>query len=273
MKKYFVSLIVLVFAAAPAGAQNLVVDGSFEGLAGGAGWVNMGGVGTTFGAWTSNIDDLWLFEGSGQRPTDGTATAHIGDGFGGGSIYQVVTGFSPGGTYEVSIAAIEYTSSVGLEEAAPEFAGLRVTNEGAGTDDLPWTKIATPPWATVEEMEYSSFQFAASNPELRLEIRNPDGYAMNIDDVSIILIAPGGPEIGTSTPLSDPMEVKEADPNGTAVQFSVVLDVQPNADVVVPLIPGVDLVVEGGSDPNGLIFTSANWNTPQTVTVKAFDDM
>ncbi len=118
-KRLLVSLIVLVSAAAPASAQNLVVDGSFEGLAGGTGWVNMGGVGTTIGAWTSNIDNLWLFEGAGQRPTDGTAIAHIGDGFGGGSIYQVVTGFAPGGTYEVSIAAIEYLSSVGLDIITP----------------------------------------------------------------------------------------------------------------------------------------------------------
>ena len=51
--------------------------------------------------------------------------------------------------------------------------------------------------------------------------------------------------------------------------FTVVLDVEPIADVTVTLINNED---EGSLDQNSLIFTSSNWDTPQTVTFTADDD-
>ncbi len=56
----------------------------------------------------------------------------------------------------------------------------------------------------------------------------------------------------------------------TSVTFTVVLDSQPNADLVVSL-SGLD-ETEGKLDQSSLTFTTANWNTPQTVTVTGVND-
>ena len=73
MKKLLVSLIVLMSAAAPASAQNMVVDGGFEGLAAGSGWTAIAG--ETFGAWTGHPDpsygSIWLYNGVDQDPAEG----------------------------------------------------------------------------------------------------------------------------------------------------------------------------------------------------------
>ncbi len=58
--------------------------------------------------------------------------------------------------------------------------------------------------------------------------------------------------------------------NGAAAGFVVVLNSQPSADVAIGLSSS-DLT-EGTVTPASLTFTSANWNTPQVVTVTGVDD-
>ena len=57
---------------------------------------------------------------------------------------------------------------------------------------------------------------------------------------------------------------------GGSATFSAVLDTQPSADVVLNLAS--DDTTEGTVDNNTLIFTTSNWDTPQTVTVTGIDD-
>lgn len=52
--------------------------------------------------------------------------------------------------------------------------------------------------------------------------------------------------------------------------FTVVLDSQPSADVSIDLSSS-DLT-EGTVSPSSLVFTAANWNIPQTVTITGVDD-
>ncbi|TFH70252.1 hypothetical protein E3V39_15360, partial [Gammaproteobacteria bacterium LSUCC0112] len=59
--------------------------------------------------------------------------------------------------------------------------------------------------------------------------------------------------------------------SGASASFTVVLDSQPSADVTVG-INGLD-GTEGSLSANSVIFTAANWNTPQTVTVTGMDDL
>src|SRR2546425_400631 len=56
---------------------------------------------------------------------------------------------------------------------------------------------------------------------------------------------------------------------GTAT-FSVVLNSQPTADVVIPVVPSN--ATEGTVSASTLTFTAANWSAPQTVTVTGVDD-
>jgi len=189
MKKLLVSLIVLVFAAVPLSAQNLVVDGSFEGIVGvDSSWTDIAGDGETFGAWTghpSGVTHIWLYDDNGASASDGTASAHLGDGYTAASISQLVSGFTIGETYEVSLAAIAYADGT-----SHPGGGLKVTD--LDTTDLALSldvTFAVNPGALGDPMIYSSFLFNASSTELELSISNPtDGYAMHIDDVSIHVI-------------------------------------------------------------------------------------
>jgi len=52
--------------------------------------------------------------------------------------------------------------------------------------------------------------------------------------------------------------------------FTVVLNAQPNSDVVLDVTSGD--ITEGTVDPASLTFTSVNWNIPQTVTITSIND-
>lgn len=64
-------------------------------------------------------------------------------------------------------------------------------------------------------------------------------------------------------------------PEGSTNTFSVQLSAKPLANVIVTI--GNQATTDGGdpnltSNPNALIFTTDNWNTPQTVTIRAAED-
>ncbi|CAD5967981.1 DUF4347 domain-containing protein [Planktothrix agardhii] len=71
----------------------------------------------------------------------------------------------------------------------------------------------------------------------------------------------------TVTPTTG-LTTTEAGGNAT---FTVVLNSQPTADVTIPLTSSN--IAEGTIDKTSLTFTTANWNTPQTVTVTGVDDL
>uniref|UniRef100_UPI001CFF5082 hypothetical protein n=1 Tax=Microseira wollei TaxID=467598 RepID=UPI001CFF5082 len=55
---------------------------------------------------------------------------------------------------------------------------------------------------------------------------------------------------------------------GATDTYEIVLTSQPTADVTIAINNGT----QTGTSPTSLTFTSANWNTPQTVTVSAIND-
>src|SRR5206468_2972453 len=57
---------------------------------------------------------------------------------------------------------------------------------------------------------------------------------------------------------------------GGAASFTVVLNSQPTADVVIPVASSN--AAEGTVSVSSLTFTAADWNVPQTVTVTGVDD-
>nr|WP_277922748.1 FG-GAP-like repeat-containing protein [Synechocystis sp. FACHB-383] len=67
------------------------------------------------------------------------------------------------------------------------------------------------------------------------------------------------------TPTGGNTQVTEG---GATDSYTVVLNVQPSADVTIALNGGTQL----STNVTTLTFTSANWNVPQTVTVTAVDD-
>ena len=59
----------------------------------------------------------------------------------------------------------------------------------------------------------------------------------------------------------------------TSGTFGVVLNAQPSADVTVTLAaPDGETTITSPTSPSELVFTTANWATPQIVEVQAVDD-
>ena len=281
MKKLLVSLIVLMFAAAPVSAQNLVVDGGFEfGMTGDAYLVVNDG--ETMGAWdvtASPYGVLLCYDTINTPPRmfdmvmpEGTQFCHIGESAQDNTITQTISGFTVGAKYELSLAAMNYGDSYTLE------FNLRVYNVTADTYDLDIvedmggsTGPAVRDPAILNYMPYTTHEFFASNTELELSIQNPGDAAWTIDDISINI---AGTVVGTTVPTS--LEVWENAAQGpTSGTFTVVLDETPIAGdtITVDVDPnsdgdGVDLTV----DLTQLTFTDTTWNIPQTVTVSAIDD-
>ncbi len=85
---------------------------------------------------------------------------------------------------------------------------------------------------------------------------NPYAFAISGSGLCGILVTPTS---GLTT----------TEAGGTAT-FTVVLDCVPTADVTINLASSN--TSEGTVSPSSLVFTAANWNTPQTVTVTGVDD-
>jgi hypothetical protein len=82
--------------------------------------------------------------------------------------------------------------------------------------------------------------------------------------VSVTNLDNDGPGVSVSGISGDTTEA-----GGQAI-FTVVLQSQPSGTVTVALASSD--VSEGTVSPDALVFTPANWNTPQTVTVTGVDD-
>jgi len=93
-----------------------------------------------------------------------------------------------------------------------------------------------------------------------------DYDGLNVDDVALTNV--DDETAGISVTPTSGLIVNEA---GTVTAtFDVVLRSQPTRDVTVPI--GSSDTGEGTPSPSSLTFTSANWDTPQTVTVTGAND-
>ena len=291
MKKLLFSLIVLVFAVVPASAQNLVVDGDFETphIEGAA--YQAFSLGADIGAWNYSASNdtygvLLCYDTNSSQPvwrnmymSDGTQMFHIGESARDNTITQVVSGFTVGAKYELSLAGMNwndgYLFELGLQvyNADTDSYDLDVVDDMGGPDG---PAVRTP--GTNQEMPYISHEFNASNTELELSINNPAGAAWTIDDVSIIIT---GVVVGSTDPTS--LDVWENASQGpTSATFSVVLNADPGVNpgdtITVTIDPnsngnGEDLTVNGSASPIDITFTDTTWDTPQTITVAAIDDI
>jgi hypothetical protein len=103
------------------------------------------------------------------------------------------------------------------------------------------------------------------------------------NDVAIATVGRFGPEqnlannsVGFSTPFTTgnvqvtPVSGLVTTESGGTAQFTVVLQLAPSADVTIDFVS--DDPTEGTPAPTQLVFTPANWNVPQTVTVTGVGD-
>jgi hypothetical protein len=182
----------------------------------------------------------------------------------GGGIYQQTTGSSPNRKWIIEWRAKRFNASgtaittnfaIEFTEGSSSFAYLYGTVEDGGASATIGVQKAT----TGTELTQFSFNTAASvSSGLRLTAARPGG---------------GGCTPGTGPCAIAGVTVTETAGNTAAVEggtdtYSMVLNSQPSADVVISISPDAQV----SRSPASLTFTSANWATPQNVTVTAVDD-
>ncbi|MEI6775322.1 MAG: Calx-beta domain-containing protein, partial [Chloroflexales bacterium] len=108
-----------------------------------------------------------------------------------------------------------------------------------------------------------------------------DQIAENSETISATLGSPTNASRGTSATITivdddtagvnvSPLSGSSTSEAGSSVTFSVWLNSQPTASVVVPITSSD--TTEGAVSPANLTFTAANWNKPQTITVTGVRD-
>jgi len=122
---------------------------------------------------------------------------------------------------------------------------------------------------------------SAGDTRLRFQPREPgtgmtllghffysDTVADNMPIVRDVAFGPFTPFIVTPTSLS----IQEASPTNNSKTFTVKLAREPRADVTIPITLDSTAAAQVTADKTSLVFTTANWDTPQTVTVTAVND-
>jgi hypothetical protein len=102
---------------------------------------------------------------------------------------------------------------------------------------------------------------------VNLTLSSPTNATLGSPATAVITISDNDIAGITVTPTSGLITTEAG---GTAT-FTVVLNTQPSANVTIVL--SSNDTSEGTVSPTSLTFTSANWNTPQTVTVNGVDDV
>jgi len=182
MKRLVIVLVVALTLAVtgPAGAQNLLTDGSFEVGAVVAGGFQQLQPGDTFGAWTvvgeANGTGIIGLPYGALFALEDVEAVHIGNSvFAGGVEQSFAT--SIGAEYQVSVWGLNWPG-MGAGTGT-----LRVYHAGGDNLNEEWT-------AAEDAWTEASFSFVASDTTSTLEIKNIGGSALTIDAASVIIPEP-----------------------------------------------------------------------------------
>ncbi|MFC1670271.1 hypothetical protein ACFL20_07740, partial [Spirochaetota bacterium] len=111
-------------------------------------------------------------------------------------------------------------------------------------------------------IDYTITTGTATSTDTNYNGINPaDVFMTNIDDES------AGVTISPDNSIQAPLFTTE---RGDTAVYTMVLNSPPNADVIITL--SSNDATEGSVSPGFLLFTTDNWNSPQTVTVTGVDD-
>jgi hypothetical protein len=269
MKKcVLVLMVVLAAGAGSAQAQELIQGGSFEY------WPNVFElkIFLNVGDWIPGptaVEGDWevdliaeagfgvvaLPDGWTASPvSDGFWNMHIADGGRVAGIRQFIT-TSPGKTYDLSF----WHEDFGHDQDAQIRVQIGDAG-GTGTEYLDQVFNTTPP-----VYQTASFTATAANSVIRFE--NVE-FGNTIDEVSVL---EQRPIVAQITETDGGTEVREGADTDT---YEIEMLASPPADADVRVEPATgyetDLILT--PDPSTHVFTSANWQTPITITVSAPDD-
>lgn len=156
-------------------------------------------------------------------------------------LFDVDIGLSSSDSTEGTISTTTLTFTA-ANWNVPQTATVTGLDDDIDDGDVAFTLVTDP--ATSTDPAYSGLNAAD------VSVTNSD------NDTSQVTVNPGSGLVTTEA--------------GGADSFTVVLDSEPLFDVSIPLATSDS--TEGQPSPVSLIFTPANWNVPQTVTVTGQDD-
>jgi hypothetical protein len=166
-----------------------------------------------------------------------------------------------------------FTVVLNSQPTANVTIGTTSDNTAEGTVDKPSLTFTSANWNTPQTVTVTGVDDLVVDGKVAYNIvtaaatsTDTNYSGVNANDVAVTNTDNDSKGI-TVTPTSG-LTTTEA--GGTAT-FTVVLNSQPTADVTIGTTS--DNTAEGTVDKPSLTFTSANWNTPQTVTVTGVDDL
>lgn len=182
-----------------------------------------------------------------------------------GSISRNTGESGTGATFTVVLTS-EPTANVTLPYSSSDTSEGTLSGTGLTFTSLNWSSAQTVNVTGVEDylddgdIAYSIVLSAASSGDANYNNVNPSDVSVTNtdDDTSAVTISESALTLSES---------------GTVDTYTVVLGAQPASSVTVLLTGNSQIVLSSsGATSTGVIFSTVNWNTPQTVTVTASDD-
>jgi regulation of enolase protein 1 (concanavalin A-like superfamily) len=165
-----------------------------------------------------------------------------------------------------------FTVTLNSQPTADVVIGLSSSDTSEGTIDKSTLTFTSTNWNTAQTVTITGVNDAAADGDVAYSIVTAAALSSDADykdkdaaDVAVTNIDNDVPSI-TVTPTTG-LTTTEA--NGKAT-FTVVLNSAPSANVIIGLSSSKE--AEGTVAPSSLIFSPADWSTPQTVTVTGVDD-
>ena len=218
---------------------------------------------STYDALADQSVTVSITENDAVGVTINTATLTVTEGDATGVSYTVVLNSQPAGDVTVTVSGHDETD-------------LSIASAGLSADDE--LTFTTANWGTAQTVTVKAAEDddAVTDADVTLThaISSTDDstYDALADQSVTVSITDNDADGVTISPTT--LTVTEGD--ATGVSYTVVLTSQPAGDVTVAISghSGTDLSISGTtlSGDNELTFTTANWGTAQTVTVKAAED-
>ncbi|CAD5952532.1 Nuclear pore complex protein DDB_G0274915 [Planktothrix rubescens NIVA-CYA 18] len=150
---------------------------------------------------------------------------------------------------------------------------LTSSNTAEGTIDKSSLTFTTANWNVAQTVTVTGVEDLVDDGDIAYNIvtaaaTSTDANYSGFDASDVAVTNTDNDTKGITVTPTTGLTTTEAGGNAT---FTVVLNSQPTADVTIPLTSSN--IAEGTIDKTSLTFTTANWNTPQTVTVTGVDDL
>ena len=159
-----------------------------------------------------------------------------------------------------------YTVALNTQPTGSVTVGITSNNTDVTVSSSSLT-FTTGNWSTAQTITVTAAQDGDAANDTAVLTHDPSGADYNsVSDVTLTVTVTDDETAGiTVSPTSLPVN------EGSTATYTIVLDTQPTSGVTVTINDPTDNT-DVTADPASLSFSTSNWSTPQTVTVRASED-